>query len=188
MDAQKLKAITLYICARFRERAISPTVAQLHHILWHADGETYIRLGRAIVGDDYVRQVEGPKALSLETAIDALKREGRVDIQPTRSNTPLDQVLITHGAPDIAVLSVDERKILDEVIERVARESKQLSEGGGEIRDSGEHYGQVAGPSTAWKAAAIGEHIAYQQQLLEPLPSLTKDDAEWVASELKGRR
>ena len=186
MDAQKLKAITLYICARLREHAQHLTVARLHQILWHADGQTYVRLGRAIVGEDYVREVEGPKALHLGPALDELKREGRLDIQPTKPNNQLGQVLITHDAPDIAFLSAYERKILDEVIERVARDPQQLPEGPlWEVRDSGERY---AGHLTTWKAAAIGERIAYQQQLLEQLPSLTKEDAEWVAAELRDRR
>jgi hypothetical protein len=188
MDAQRLKAIVHHICVRSRERARSLTVPQLHEILWRADGETYVRLGRAIVDEEYVRQVEGPHSIHLESAINELTRAGRLEIQSAQSNTQVEHVL-AHGTPDIAFLSENERHILDEVIEHVARTAHDFAEGRlWELRDSGEGYGPVAGHTAAWKAAAIGERIAFQQQLLEPLAPLTQDDAEWVASELRDRR
>jgi len=186
MDSQRLKGIVRYICGRSREQPLR--VAQIHHILWRADGETYVRLGRAIVAEEYVRQFDGPRSLHLDAALDELKREAYLEIRTAQSNIEVVHVL-AQGAPDIAFLSESERRILDEAIERVVGTSQDFSQGRPwEVRDSGDGYGPVADHSATWKTANIGERIGFQQQLLETLPPLTKGDAEWVASELKGRR
>lgn len=180
MDAQRLKAVLHYICGHDRAQPLS--LSQLHRALWQADGETYVRLGHALVGEDYVREVEGPRSIHLKAAIDALKREGRLETRPAQSNTEPDPEFIAHGAQDIAFLARDERKILDEVIRNVIHAADW------QVRDEGAGSGWAGDRSTGWKAAAIGERISYQQHLLDHLSPLTQDDADWIASELKDLR
>lgn len=177
MDAQRLKAVLHYICGR--DGAHPLTLSQLHRTLWQADGETYVRLGRAFVDEDYVREVEGPRSIHLNAAIDELKREGRLETRPAQSNTESDPTLIAHGAHDVAFLARDEREILDEVIRNVRHAVAW------EVRDEGAGSQWADVRSAGWKAAAIGERVSYQQHMLDQLSPLTKDDADWIASELK---
>ena len=180
MDAQRLKAVLHYICGRDRARPL--TLSLLHRTLWQADGETYVRLGHALVGEDYVREVEGPRSIHLDAAIDELKREGRLETRPVQSDTEPDPQLIAHGAHEVTFLARDERKILDEVIRNVVHAADW------QVRDEGAGSEWAGARSPGWKAAAIGERISYQQHLLDQLSPLTEDDADWIASELKDFR
>jgi Protein of unknown function (DUF4065) len=193
MDAGRLKSLVDYICTRCHDRARTLTISQLHRVLWYADGETYVRLGQAIIGDEYVRQLAGPVSVHLESVISELEREGQLETRSVQSSIEGDRELVPKGSSNISFLAGAEFHILEEVIRSFVREASESSseptrDSVWQVRDSGEFHSGLDLSSRltpTWMAAAIGEPIPYQQQLLSRFPPLTKEDREWIASELK---
>jgi hypothetical protein len=87
MDTQRLKSLAHYICRSCAELGHAVTIAQINDILWRADGQTYLRLGRAVVGEDYVWQLDGPVCVNLAAVIEELAVEGHIRIRPQRTVT-----------------------------------------------------------------------------------------------------
>jgi hypothetical protein len=81
LDAHKLKAVVHYICIRCCTDLRTVHAAELHKILWLADGETYARLGRPILGEAYTRGSQGPISVHLDSTLMQLEQEGHVSIQ-----------------------------------------------------------------------------------------------------------
>jgi len=172
VDAVKLKAVVHYICARCRPDPSNLGATKLHKILWYADGQTYTRLGRAIVGEDYTRQPHGPMSVHLDSAIRELEREGLLATRMVAFQGKQKREYIASGVPDVSFLDQREMRILDEAIRNITQDhtASSISE------KSHDHL---------WEIARVGERIPYQQQLLTRFVPLTEEDQQWIRSEME---
>ena len=167
VDVRRLKTLVHYICTRCRRDPSQLGAVKLHKILWFADGQTYARLGKAIIGEDYTREADGPMAVHLPAALRELEREGHLSAEKHCE-------YLATGAPDISFLSEGEKQILDEAIDDDTLDHPA----GFEVRDSSSHR-------NLWEIAQVGEHIPYQQQLVSRFLPLTEEDQQWIQSELE---
>jgi hypothetical protein len=172
MDAQKLKAIVHYVCASCRHDPDKLGAVKLHKILWYADGQTYTRLGKAIVGEDYTRQAHGPMSIHLDSALRELEREGHLSVRSVSFKGKQKREFLASRTPDVSFLGEKEKRILDEVIRNVTEDHSAYS-----ISEKSHDH--------LWEVAEPGEIVPYQQELLARLVPLTDEDKEWVRSELE---
>ena len=172
VDAHKLKALVHYICTRCRRDPSKLGAVKLHKILWYADGQTYARLGRAILGEDYTRQPHGPMSVHLDSALRQLESEKQLLIRTVGYKGKQKREYLASGTPDISFLNDKEKRILDEVIRNITQDHSA-----GSISEKSH--------DRLWEVARLGERIPYQQQLLTRFPPLTEDDQAWVQSQLE---
>jgi hypothetical protein len=175
VDALKLKALVHYICTRCRRDPSQLGAVKLHKILWFSDGQTYARLGKAILGEDYTRQSHGPMSVHLDSAVRQLERDGYLLTRTVGFKGKQKREYIASGVPNVSFLGDKEKRILDEVIRNITQDhtASSISE------KSHDHL---------WEIAQVGERIPYQQQLLTRFLPLTEEDQEWIRSELDDPR
>jgi hypothetical protein len=172
VDVRKLKTLVHYICTRCRRDPSQLGAVKLHKILWFADGQTYARLGSAILGEDYTREPHGPMSVHLESALKELEIEGHIVTRTVPYKGKQKREYFASGVPDISFLGEKEKRILDEVIRNITQDHSASS-------ISEKTHDRL------WEVAALGERIPYQQQLLVRFPPLTVEDQEWIKSELE---
>lgn len=174
VDLRRLKTVVHYICTRCRRDPSQLGAVKLHKILWFADGQTYARLGSALLGEDYTRQPRGPLAVHLESALRDLEAEGHLLIRTVGFKGRQKREYLASGNPDVSFLTPKEKRILDEVIRNITQDhtANSISE---------------KSHDRLWEAAGLGERIPYQQQLLVRFLPLTVEDQEWVKAELEDR-
>jgi len=175
VDAGKLKALVHYICTRCRRDPSKLGAIKLHKILWYADGQTYARLGKAIVGEDYTRQPHGPMLVHLDSALRELEREGLLSTRRVGFQGKQKREYLARGVPDISFLDEKEKRILDEVIRNITHDHTA-----GSISEKSHDH--------LWEIAQMGERIPYQQQLLIRFLPLTEEDEQWIRSEMEELR
>lgn len=166
-DRQKFKAVVHYVAASTRPEELGRV--KLHKILYFADMLTYLAFGRPLTGEEYQKQQFGPTARHLGVALKELTADGRLNVSralfygfPKDTFESLEQ-------PRSDLLSRDERRLLDDVIDDVcARSAREISE---------------ISHTAAWELAAIGESLPYFTAYLMAPAEVTDDDLAWGMGE-----
>lgn len=78
LNLAKLKAMVHHIAATIP----CPNLGQikLHNILWFSDREAFLKLGKTITGDTYIRKPYGLISKSLQTAVKELVQDGALEV------------------------------------------------------------------------------------------------------------
>lgn len=123
----KLKAMVHYAAANIPESQLGKT--KLNKILWFSDREAYIRLGKTISGDTYIRMPRGPVAASLDLALNELSKEGALEIRSEYKGEYSKYTFHSLTPPPALQLPPEEAKIfLEQLEELTPLTAKEVSE------------------------------------------------------------
>ena len=157
-DAEKFKELIVYVAERCADDPSFGAV-KLNKILYYADFDAYRLLNQPISGATYRKLSEGPAPKELVKSRDELIEQGRIELEerPYFNRTQKRIVLTLGEAANPEMFSVDERQVVDQVIQffwgKSAREVSDYSH-----REPG------------WLAAGEREPIPYETAGLSPEP------------------
>ena len=151
-NEKKLKELILYICFK-SETDESFGATKLNKILFYADFLAYIRLGKAITGEEYVALSQGPAPKNLIPIREELVNEKRLAIRKRDYYGKNQQKPIALDAPDLSLFSPTEIAFIDDLIEKV--------------RDmNATEISNLSHSFMGWRLAEEGEQIPYEVALV----------------------
>lgn len=166
----KLAKLTHYICfQRHAPRMLDAT--KLNKILWYTDLIAYLKTGKQITGETYVKQRYGPVPKHIPAVIGELeeKRDLVVKEVPFVGKKKRQYIALTE--PDISMFSPEEVNIVDSVMDVVCHRRTASSIG-------------LASHDVIWKLAEIGEEIPMYAVLASELGEVTEKDIRWAQEAL----
>jgi hypothetical protein len=170
-DRAKLKDAVLYACSKCEPSRLG--AVKLHKVLYFSDMRRYANVGVPLTGATYRKRPMGPTCEQLLSVLAELEHTGALEIRNVDYFGYLKKEYIPTGAPRAAdSLSVDERGLLDEMIEFVCvnNTAKTISE---------------FSHNKAWDAAQFGEELPYYS-VFQIFPAEVSEDAKaWALSEAK---
>ena len=146
MVTEKFKALVHHIVSECPD-ASQLGSTRLNKTLWYTDYESFLKTGRSITGEEYVRKDFGPVPKDIQEAITLLQRDGKISVsEPAGRYQP--RMFVSLKNPATNHLSRDE--------EETARRVLQWVMG---------HYASEISEKThdlAWEAACDGEVIPFE--------------------------
>lgn len=167
-DWSKLDELILYIS----ERCAGDTLfgkTKLNKLLFYADYLAHLRLGRAITGEEYVKQPFGPVPCHLEKRLKSMGGKDLEVVERTFHGRSQHRV-VPKRAARLELFSASEISLVDEVLDQFADFS------GSDVSDLSHRF-------LGWRVAAIGERIPLNVALCSP-GAATQEKVE-VAEALK---
>ena len=162
LDREKLKDAFHYVIARAGGHARFGAV-KLYKVLWFSDSKTYVRRGKPITGEQYIRREHGPVPQHAREILSELESEGRISARKSSKDYAI-WVFKSLRRADINRFTHDEVDTLDywtKVIDR-------------------EHTAQSISDEThddyAWEIAKMGEPLPYFAFLANRLRDPTDED------------
>ena len=177
-DADKFTELIVYVAERCADDPSFGAV-KLNKILYYSDFDAYRVLGEPISGATYRKLSEGPAPKELVNARNQLLEHGRLKLEErSYFNRTQKRLVLSQGEfSNPEIFSVDERQIVDQVIQffwgKSAREVSDYSH-----REPG------------WIAVGEREQIPYETAGLspEPIDQETEDFALKIAQEYIAKR
>ena len=163
LDMAKLKAMVHYIVATIPEEQLGKT--KLNKILWFSDREAYLRLGKTISGDTYIRKQRGPVSKNLEHALDELEKDGIVEETCDYRGEYSKYSYHSHVRPENLPFTPDELSILDAQITKLRQMTAK------EVSELSHDY--------TWRMYENGEEIDMVATLAQP-GNITPEDVAWA--------
>jgi hypothetical protein len=169
-DRDKLEASVLYICGKCEQSRLG--AVKLHKVLYFADMLRYADTGSSITGSTYKKRPLGPTCEQLLPILSSLQRNGSVEIQTVDYFGYAKKQYVAKLPVDTNRLSVDELRLLDEVIDFVcySNSAKTISE-----------YSH----NRAWELADFGEELKYNSVFLIFPSEMSSETMDWAETEVK---
>ena len=164
-NRDKLKALVHYIIARCEDPNMLGSI-KLNKVLWISDLEAYVKCGKPITGEHYVKQQFGPVA-SIVGILQELQTEQKIVVRQRQVFSGRKTDYIALADPEIAEFTADEISLVDTAIEFVCLEHTAMG-----ISDKTHDL--------IWELAEIGEEIPYEAMWASRLDGVTKDDVKWA--------
>lgn len=115
---ERLKAMIHYIVETAPPRSIGKV--KLNKVLWFADKDYYLRTGKTISGDKYLRFPQGPVSDNLPHALDELATERKIYIRKERVFSYEKYCYISLIEPDTSMFSGDEVAAIQRALDFVS--------------------------------------------------------------------
>lgn len=117
-DVRRLAAVAHYIIARVDPSRLGAT--KLNKIIWYADLDYYRKTGQSLSGTHtYVRKDMGPVPNGIDSALDILKREGKITERSARVVSFDRREFIWTREPDITAFTAEQIDIITLCINRI---------------------------------------------------------------------
>lgn len=163
LDREKLKEAVWLIASYCPPEELGNV--KLHKILYFSDMFYFLREGRPITGEDYLKQQFGPTSRHLSATVNALKAEGKLDVTETEffgmykknyiPKFPYKQTYLSDAETNLIKMMADFARGIN------AREISEISH------------------NSAWEAAEMGERIPYFTALQFAPVEITEADVTW---------
>jgi len=169
-DREKFKKLVHYICEQASGLDFGST--KLNKCLWFSDTIAYLKLGRSITGERYVKRQFGPVAFDILPAQRELVDEGKIAVGAPDAEYDNWDFMVQKKA-DASDFTQDEIGIIQQVIhfvccEHTARSISTLTH------------------DRVWKLAEVGEDIPYEAMFIARLGEIDEHDVSWAKRELAG--
>jgi len=129
LDKKKYENTVLYLCQKLNGEIRGKK--KLAKLLYFADFDFYEKYARSITGDVYQALPMGPFPTALEEMTVRLSEKNVLDIESVENGGTFNptEVYKAKSAPDVSVLSLEERFMLDRIVLKYGHLSgKQLEE------------------------------------------------------------
>ncbi len=163
MPSDKFVTLIHYICWRSEDGELGAT--KLNKVAWLADAWTFLKTGKSLTGETYVKQRFGPVPKHILPVIEQLKRKKDIAVkEPTEPF--MNREFFAPNPPDMSAFTDEERQRIDHAIAFCRGYS-------------------AWGISCAthellpWQVAALGEEIPMYAYLASTPGNITKDDKVW---------
>ena len=169
LNKAKLEEAVHYICRVCNEENRLGAV-KLNKILYYSDMIHYAKTGKAITGASYAKRQRGPAARQVMTAMENLRRQGRLDWTHVPVFEGARREFDAHGNTDLDLFSAGEIKQIDAMIRFVC------NQGAADISDLSH--------TIVWDAADMGEDLPYDTFLVSYLAEPDDERLEKAAAHL----
>jgi hypothetical protein len=169
-DRTKLRAVILYTCSKCDSPQLG--AVKLNKVLYFLDMLHYAWVGSPVTGATYRKRSHGPASDQILHTLKEMSVDGSLEINEVDYFGYKKKEYVPQVAPDMQRLGVDEKKLLDEVIDFVCfnNTAKTISD-----------YSH----QRPWEMAESGEIIPYHTAFLL-LPSEVSSEAlDWAEAEAK---
>lgn len=169
----KLRELILYISARLADDPYFGDT-KLNKVLFYSDFTAYVRLGKPITSQRYVKQVYGPIVHQLLPVRQRMEENKECAIRKREIVTRTQTVTVPLRKADLKLFSSDEISIVDEMIEAIRPHTAR------DISDLSHNF-------VGWKLVDIGDEIPYETVFLSDR-ELTPAEERWARNVWKSRR
>lgn len=169
-DLRKLAKLTHYICYQCHDPSVLGAT-KLNKILWYADLIAYLKTGKQITGERYVKQQFGPVPKHILVVIEDLEEKKDLVIREVPFYGKQKREYIALTEPDISMFSPEEISIVDSVMDVVCHKHTASSI-------------SLASHDVIWKLAEIGEEVPMYAVLASELGEVTDKDIRWAQKAL----
>lgn len=167
VNMQKLMDMIHYIADAAPAGMLGKT--KLNKILWFADREMYLRVGRTIAGETYLRFPQGPVSKHLLDAQAQLVSQGKILLKKSKHYTYEQFEYISLADPDISAFTAQEIDIIGRQIAWIyPMTATQISE---------------ISHDRTWQIFANGEEIPMFTVLAATTRDATPEDLQWALVE-----
>ena len=147
---------------------------KLNKILWASEAEHYLRVGKPIAGETYVKMEMGPVSDNLLSMIDELCEEGALEVTTTKVYNFQKYEFVSLRDPDLSGFTDEELGLIDAVRDVVchgftAESISKLSH------------------NLAWEIAEDGKEIPHFTQLVSRLSDPDDDTITWALENIARR-
>jgi hypothetical protein len=160
---EKLAELILYISDR-QERDEFFGSVRLAKTLFYADFLYYVKTGRSITGEKYVRRQNGPMPDAFLPMRDALQREGALVMKERLVMGYTQKRPIAIREADLSAFSADEISMVDYVMEKLEGSTATV-------------VSALSHRFEAWELAGDGEEIPYFTALISDREPTSEDFA-----------
>lgn len=163
---KRFKSLVHYVCYKCHDPSkLGKT--KLNKVLYYSDFSAYLHLGKSITNEKYIKHQFGPVPAHVDSALDALKKEGAIVVRDAEFFGYAKKEFIALKKPDISQFSADEISLVDLVTESICDgfTAKAISE---------------ASHDEIWELAEIGEEIPYCTAFVASLGEITEEDLRWA--------
>lgn len=163
----RLKAMIHYIIEASPPRALGKV--KLNKILWFADRDQYLRTGKTISGDAYLRYPQGPVSKHLLEALRELAAEKKIHIRQEKVISYDQYCYISLEEPDVAMFTAEDLAAITRSISFItpltAQQASNLSH------------------DRTWEIFEDKEEIPMFAVLASQTRDLQDDDLKWAMEE-----
>lgn len=167
ISLERLKGMIHYVVGATPPQNLGKV--KLNKILWFSDREMFLKHGKTISGDSYLRFPQGPVSKNILAALDELQAEKRIMMHRVY-NAGYEQFLFfSLLEPDLSAFSAEEIAIIAAQIAWITPlTAKQVSE---------------ISHDRTWATFENGEEISMFAVLASRTRELVSTDLEWVGRE-----
>ena len=113
---RRLRELILYVAHRCQDD-INYGAIKLNKILYFADFQSYVRLGKPITGSEYMKLTHGPVPRQMKPVLDGMIRDQELVCQQRDRFGKLQHRYIPLRCPDLDDFKASEISLVDEIIE-----------------------------------------------------------------------
>lgn len=173
----KLRAAVHYVCFRSPDPG-SLGKTKLNKILYYADREAYLRSGKPITGEVYVKHQYGPVSSHLDAAIAELEHDRLIAVAEASGYNAFvgaryaQKQYLSLRRPEVSLFTADEVSLIEQYVDLIcerytAREISRVSH------------------DLVWEAAALGEEIPYYTVFLQTPSEVRPEDVTWAREAIR---
>lgn len=153
-NIEKFQAVLLYVLNKVGAK---PNVGQtvLYKLLYFIDFDYYEKYEEQLMGLSYIKNTHGPTPREFGVIVNQMAQQG--DLEPIRSRhfAYEQKKYLPRKLPDLSVLSAQEQKMIDDVLQRYADKSATA-------------LSEMSHRDTPWKATEDGQDIDYELAFYRP--------------------
>jgi hypothetical protein len=167
-DLNKPAAIVHYIIDAAPSGLLGKS--RLNKILWFSDREMFLRHGKTISGETYLKFPQGPVCRYLSAFLDSFAQEKRIAIRKAKVYDYEQYEYISLAEPDLSSFTSQKIDVIWRQIDRVAsiwaKDAGSLSHG------------------RAWETANMWEEIPMYSVLADKTREITEECLDWALDKL----
>lgn len=162
LNRSKLRTLAHYVIAKSDPSRLG--AIRLNKILFYIDSFAYLRDGRSLTGETYIKRQHGPVPKHILGVLGDLEHADAIVIHD-HGYTGIREFL-PRNDPDVSKLTADELQLIEAVRSHICDNHSATSI-------------SLASHDAAWEAANIGEPIPHYAALATNAGEITKDVQKW---------
>lgn len=115
------ESVVHYICESTKECPERLGATKLNKVLWFSDLLSYIETGKSITEETYIKRQYDPVPKNILSVISSLERLGKIARRDESFHGFLQKQLISLSSCDDSFLTEAQRKIIDDIIEKICK-------------------------------------------------------------------
>lgn len=164
-DNDKLRALVHYICYNAEPSELG--AIKLNKVLWYSDVVAYLRLGKPITEETYIKQEHGPVPKHILPILDAMCADGDLVIRKQPYFNYEKKEYITLTEPDLSVFAPEEVSIVAHMMHEICKNHTAKS-----ISD--------ASHTKVWELADIGDEMPMYMIHILRKGEINEHDVAWA--------
>lgn len=170
LNFEKLKALVHYVC----DKATDPSclgAIKLNKVLWYSDAVQYLKTGKSMTGETYVKRQFGPVPKHVLAVVEALVKDGKIARGKVDHFGFMKNEYMSLDDPDISDFAPEEVALIDDAFEHVClnHTARSVSE---------ETHGII------WSLAKMGEEIPLATVFASSVGEIDEADVHWAEKRL----